>query len=186
MLTMCDTFSLFCCSYTIRRIFICQKMVVEREIIGPPALVKVKNYKRKYSILSIVKQMAAIALKVLCCAIRLLVVLVLAWAHTSWNVYPIVFRKSSFRPIASSRIKTKSGKFLFLGLAWNGKVLTIVRFVCVFSDVVVQPYNSLLTLRRLTSCADCVVVLDNTALNRIATDRLHIQVWKMLDLSIPS
>lgn len=42
------------------------------------------------------------------------------------------------------------------------------------SDVVVQPYNSLLTLRRLTSCADCVVVLDNTALNRIATDRLHI------------
>lgn len=44
------------------------------------------------------------------------------------------------------------------------------------SDVVVQPYNSLLTLRRLTSCADCVVVLDNTALNRIATDRLHIEV----------
>lgn len=43
------------------------------------------------------------------------------------------------------------------------------------SDVVVQPYNSLLTLRRLTSCADCVVVLDNTALNRIATDRLHIE-----------
>lgn len=43
------------------------------------------------------------------------------------------------------------------------------------SDVVVQPYNSLLTLKRLTSCADCVVVLDNTALNRIATDRLHIQ-----------
>ncbi|XP_055387015.1 tubulin gamma-1 chain [Condylostylus longicornis] len=43
------------------------------------------------------------------------------------------------------------------------------------SDVVVQPYNSMLTLKRLTSCADCVVVLDNTALNRIATDRLHIQ-----------
>ncbi|XP_059618024.1 tubulin gamma-1 chain [Phlebotomus argentipes] len=43
------------------------------------------------------------------------------------------------------------------------------------SDVVVQPYNSLLTLRRLTSCADCVVVLDNTALNRIATDRLHLE-----------
>jgi tubulin gamma len=43
------------------------------------------------------------------------------------------------------------------------------------SDVVVQPYNSLLTLKRLTNCADCVVVLDNTALNRIATDRLHIQ-----------
>ncbi|KAH8279818.1 hypothetical protein KR054_007174 [Drosophila jambulina] len=43
------------------------------------------------------------------------------------------------------------------------------------SDVVVQPYNSLLTLRRLTSAADSVVVLDNTALNRIACDRLHIQ-----------
>lgn len=42
------------------------------------------------------------------------------------------------------------------------------------SDVVVQPYNSLLTLKRLTQAADCVVVLDNTALNRIATDRLHI------------
>lgn len=44
-----------------------------------------------------------------------------------------------------------------------------------FSDVVVQPYNSILTLKRLTQNADCVVVLDNTALNRIAADRLHIQ-----------
>ncbi|EDX05485.1 tubulin gamma-2 chain [Drosophila simulans] len=43
------------------------------------------------------------------------------------------------------------------------------------SDVVVQPYNSILTLKRLTKCADSVVVLDNTALNRIATERLHIQ-----------
>lgn len=43
------------------------------------------------------------------------------------------------------------------------------------SDVVVQPYNSLLTLKRLTLSADCVVVLDNTALNRIASDRLHIE-----------
>ncbi|KAI3429359.1 hypothetical protein D9Q98_005454 [Chlorella vulgaris] len=42
------------------------------------------------------------------------------------------------------------------------------------SDVVVQPYNSLLTLKRLTLNADAVVVLDNTALNRIATERLHI------------
>lgn len=48
-------------------------------------------------------------------------------------------------------------------------------YVLHFSDVVVQPYNSLLTLKRLTKSADCVVVLDNTALNRIATDRLHIQ-----------
>ena len=42
------------------------------------------------------------------------------------------------------------------------------------SDVVVQPYNSLLTLKRLTQSADCVVVLDNTALNRIASERLKI------------
>lgn len=43
------------------------------------------------------------------------------------------------------------------------------------SDVVVQPYNSILTLKRLTQNADCVVVLDNTALNRIAAERLHIE-----------
>lgn len=42
-------------------------------------------------------------------------------------------------------------------------------------DVVVQPYNSILTLKRLTLNADCVVVLDNTALNRIAVDRLKLQ-----------
>jgi tubulin gamma len=42
-------------------------------------------------------------------------------------------------------------------------------------DVVVQPYNSLLTLKRLTLNADAVVVLDNTALNRIAVDRLKLQ-----------
>jgi tubulin gamma len=42
------------------------------------------------------------------------------------------------------------------------------------SDVVVQPYNSVLTLKRLTLHADCVVVLDNTALNRIAMDRLKL------------
>ena len=38
-------------------------------------------------------------------------------------------------------------------------------------DVVVQPYNSLLTLKRLALNADAVVVLDNTALNRIAVER---------------
>lgn len=43
------------------------------------------------------------------------------------------------------------------------------------SDVVVQPYNSLLTLNRLTQNADCVVVLDNAALNQIAVERLHIE-----------
>ncbi|KAF8350884.1 gamma tubulin [Amanita rubescens] len=42
-------------------------------------------------------------------------------------------------------------------------------------DVVVQPYNSLLTLKRLVNHADSVVVLDNGALARIAADRLHVQ-----------
>jgi tubulin gamma len=41
-------------------------------------------------------------------------------------------------------------------------------------DVVVQPYNSLLTMKRLTLNADAVVVLDNAALERIAVDRLRI------------
>lgn len=54
------------------------------------------------------------------------------------------------------------------------RVPMYINKIC-YSDVVVQPYNSLLTLKRLTQCADCVVVLDNTALNRIASDRLHIQ-----------
>ena len=48
------------------------------------------------------------------------------------------------------------------------------------SDVVVEPYNSLLTLRRLTENADCVVVLDNAALNRIAVEKLHIENPKIL------
>ena len=43
------------------------------------------------------------------------------------------------------------------------------------SDVVVQPYNSLLSMKRLILNADAVVVLDNTALNRIAVDRLRIE-----------
>lgn len=43
------------------------------------------------------------------------------------------------------------------------------------SDVVVQPYNSLLALKRLAVNADCVTVLDNAALTRIATDRLHVE-----------
>ena len=42
------------------------------------------------------------------------------------------------------------------------------------SDVVVQPYNSILTLKRLVNNSDSVVVLDNTALNKIASDRLKI------------
>jgi len=43
------------------------------------------------------------------------------------------------------------------------------------SDVVVQPYNSVLSLKRLILNADAVVVLDNTALHQIALDRLRIK-----------
>lgn len=43
------------------------------------------------------------------------------------------------------------------------------------NDVVVHPYNSLLTMKRLIEHADCVVVLDNTALNRVVTDTLRLQ-----------
>ena len=43
------------------------------------------------------------------------------------------------------------------------------------SDVVVQPYNSILALKRLVNHADSVVVLDNAALSRIVADRLHVQ-----------
>jgi tubulin gamma len=42
-------------------------------------------------------------------------------------------------------------------------------------DVVVQPYNSLLTLKCLVNHVDSVVVLDNSALARISADQLHVQ-----------
>ena len=38
--------------------------------------------------------------------------------------------------------------------------------------MVVQPYNSLLTIKRLTQYADCVVMLDNASLNRMAMEHL--------------
>ncbi|KIO30251.1 hypothetical protein M407DRAFT_225097 [Tulasnella calospora MUT 4182] len=41
------------------------------------------------------------------------------------------------------------------------------------ADVVVQPYNSLLAMKRLANHADSVVVVDNAALTRIVADRLH-------------
>jgi tubulin gamma len=41
------------------------------------------------------------------------------------------------------------------------------------SDVIVQPYNSLLTMKRLVNHADSVVVLDNGALTRITADKGH-------------
>lgn len=40
------------------------------------------------------------------------------------------------------------------------------------NDVVVQPYNCLLALKRLTLNSDATVVIDNNALTRIAADRL--------------
>lgn len=40
------------------------------------------------------------------------------------------------------------------------------------ADVVVQPYNSVLALKRLINHADATVVLDNAALARIAADRV--------------
>lgn len=43
------------------------------------------------------------------------------------------------------------------------------------SDTVVQPYNAMLTLKRLVNNADSVVALDNAALGRIAAERLQSQ-----------
>ena len=42
-------------------------------------------------------------------------------------------------------------------------------------DIVVSPYNCLLTLKRLILNADASVIIDNNALQRIATDRLKLQ-----------
>ncbi len=43
------------------------------------------------------------------------------------------------------------------------------------NDVVIQPYNAVLTLKRLTLNADAVVVIDNCALTRMVTDRLKLK-----------
>ena len=40
------------------------------------------------------------------------------------------------------------------------------------SDTVVQPYNSMLALRRLAELADECIVIDNTALHAIAMESL--------------
>lgn len=42
------------------------------------------------------------------------------------------------------------------------------------SDVVVQPYNSILTIDRLTKYADSIIVMDNTALGKITLDSLKV------------
>ena len=44
------------------------------------------------------------------------------------------------------------------------------------SDVVVQPYNSLLTLKRLTKSADCVVVLGKNGITRNIEHRQIIHI----------
>lgn len=41
-----------------------------------------------------------------------------------------------------------------------------------YTDVVIEPYNSLLTLLRLTSYADSVIVLDNLALHNLSPDKV--------------
>lgn len=50
-------------------------------------------------------------------------------------------------------------------------------------DVVVYPYNSILTLKRLVLNADAVVVLDNMSLNRIVCDRLDIDSPSYADIN---
>ncbi len=43
------------------------------------------------------------------------------------------------------------------------------------TDIVVSPYNCMLTLSRLIQNADASVLIDNNALQRIATDKLKLQ-----------
>eukprot|EP00013_Stygamoeba_regulata_P003826 CAMPEP_0177631622 /NCGR_PEP_ID=MMETSP0447-20121125/1848_1 /TAXON_ID=0 /ORGANISM="Stygamoeba regulata, Strain BSH-02190019" /LENGTH=487 /DNA_ID=CAMNT_0019133119 /DNA_START=55 /DNA_END=1518 /DNA_ORIENTATION=+ len=50
-------------------------------------------------------------------------------------------------------------------------------------NVVVGPYNSMLAMKRLTLNADCVVALDNTALNRIAQERLLVESPSFRDIN---
>uniref|UniRef100_A0A6B2L3W9 Tubulin gamma chain n=1 Tax=Arcella intermedia TaxID=1963864 RepID=A0A6B2L3W9_9EUKA len=54
---------------------------------------------------------------------------------------------------------------------------TLIQTYSVFpqvSDVVVQPYNSILTLKRLINNADSVVILDNAFLQKTAMEQLHM------------
>ena len=103
----------------------------------------------------------------------------------NWFWLRIVYAGTNFGTL-SKKISTDIQCIPKLGRVKVCTSITLQKFPFIFywincgvlffiSDVVVQPYNSLLTLKRLTLNADCVVVLDNTALNRIATDRLHIE-----------
>ncbi|KAK2950691.1 putative Tubulin gamma-1 chain [Blattamonas nauphoetae] len=51
------------------------------------------------------------------------------------------------------------------------------------SDVVVQTYNSILTMQRLIEHADATVVLDNVALNQIAEEKLKLTQPTVVDLN---
>jgi tubulin gamma len=51
------------------------------------------------------------------------------------------------------------------------------------SDVVVSPYNQLLALKRLALNSDCVVVIDNSSLHRIAADRLKLDSPDMAQIN---
>ncbi|KAK2963371.1 putative Tubulin gamma-1 chain [Blattamonas nauphoetae] len=51
------------------------------------------------------------------------------------------------------------------------------------TDVVVQTYNSILTMQRLIQHADATVVLDNVALNRIAEEKLKLTQPTVVDLN---
>ena len=74
---------------------------------------------------------------------------------------------------------TGSGLGSFLLEAMNDRYpKKLIQTYSVFpnkNDVVVQPYNSILTLKRLTLNADAVVVIDNCALTRMVTDHLKLK-----------
>ncbi len=75
-----------------------------------------------------------------------------------------IFQKSSFR------LELINTKFYICNFNF-GQTYSVFPNWENAPDVVVQPYNSLLTLKRLTLNADAVVVLDNTSLNRIAVEK---------------
>ena len=51
------------------------------------------------------------------------------------------------------------------------------------SEVIVQPYNTVLTMKRLINYADATIVLDNTALNSLASERLKIEKPEIQDIN---
>lgn len=110
-----------------------------------------------------------------CSSSFLLFILLLSLIHFS------TFYQQGFMLMHSIAGGTGSGLGSFLLERLNDKFpKKLIQTYSVFpnaqeGDVVVQPYNSLLTLKRLVNHADSVVVLDNGALARISADRLHIQ-----------